>query len=139
MMAPAIALLRNRWVLLIGGLVYMGLIWSIFLVVNHQEIVRAELLRSPTSVHKQDVMEMYESLGRQESWVEDDVMLMRLTEALVYQGRGAEARKISQGLLLKNPKDHSLRFQVALALHNAGLYEEAESHFSILLGERGDK
>ena len=139
MMAPAIAFLRNRWVLLIGGLVYMGLIWSIFLVVNHQEIVRAELLRSPTSVPKQEVMEMYEAFGRQEAWAQDDVMLMRLTEALVHQGKNEEAGEISQGLLLKNPKDHSLRFQVALGLHNAGLYEEAESHFSILLEERGDK
>ncbi len=138
-MAPAIALLRNRWVLLMGGLVYLGLIWGAFLIVNHDDIVRAELLRSPASVHKQDVMEMYESFERQEAWVQDPVMVMRLTEALVHQGKNDEARAISQSVLLKNPKDHSLRFQVALALHNAGLYEEAETHFSILLEEREGK
>ena len=139
MMNPGIALLRNRWMLLImiGG--YLVLIWGVFVLVNHEDIVRADLLRSPTTLKQPDVMDMYEAFERQAEWIQDDVMLMRLTEALIHQGKKREAREVSQQLLLSNPEDHVLRFQVALALHNAGLYEEAEVHFSILLEERGEK
>jgi len=138
-MDPVIALLRNKWVLLFGGVAYLGLIWSMFVFVNHDEMVRAELLRSPTTVSQRDVVKMYEAFGQHDPWVKDDVMVLRLTEALVYQGRVEEARNTSQMLLLNNPHNDALRFQVALAMHNGGLYEEAETHFSILLKERGDE
>lgn len=138
MMAPAIALLRNKWVLLIGGLVYMGLIWSIFLVVNHHEIVQGELHRSPTTLDEQSVMEMYKAFQQQDAQIHDELSLLKLTEALIHQGKLQEAQEVSHGLLVQEPTDQSLRFQLALALHNAGLYEEAESHFSILLEERGE-
>lgn len=138
MMAPMIALLRNKWVLLIGGLVYMGLIWSIFLIVNHQAIVHGDLHRSSATLDEQSVMEMYEAFNKQDAWIHDELSLLRLTEALIHRGKVQEAQEVSQSLLGATSMDPSIRFQVALALHNAGLYEEAEFHFSILLEERGE-
>ena len=123
--------------MMVGG--YLVLIWGVFVLVNNEDIVRADLLRSPTTLQEPDVIEMYEAFEEQDEWIQDDVMLMRLTEALIHQGKTREAREVSQKLLLRNPQDHVLRFHVALALHNAGLYEEAERHFSILLQERGEK
>ncbi len=136
---PGIVLLKNRWLLtlMVGG--YLVLIWSVFVVVNHEEIVRADLLRSPPTLQESAVMEMYGAFESHPEWIQDDVLLMRLTEALIHQGKTQEAQEVSLGLWRRNPDDRSLRFQVALALHNSGLYEEAETHFSILLEEREDK
>ncbi len=138
MIAPALMLLKSRWFLMIMVSCYLLLIWGVFVVVNHEEIVQASLLRSPTNVPSKDVMELYGGFQRQAAWTRDDVMLMRLAEALIHQGHIPEARQVSLALLARNPEDRALRFQVALALHNAGLYEEAEPHFSILLEEQGN-
>jgi len=138
MRVPTIALLGNRWILLVGGLVYLGLVWSVFLVVNHQEIVHGELHRSPTTVDPNAVMEMYEAFQKKEEWIHEQRSLLKLMEALLHQGKVGKAQEVSQYVLAKQPMDQNIRFHVALAWHNAGRYEEAEVHFSILLEERGE-
>jgi len=139
MMGLDISVLRNKWLLLCLGVVYVAVIWGVFVVVNHQEHVRGELTRSPETLQKTTVMEMYDSFKQKESWVQNKMVLLRLSEALIHQGKIRAAQEVSEEALRLDPSDHELRLQLALALHNAGYYEEAESHFTILLQERGEK
>ncbi len=133
-----VSLLRNGWAMVFAGTVYVTGIWGIFLVVNQKELVRAELVRAPESVDEQALMELYALFQEGERWPDNRLTLGYLSEALIHHGRVQEATMVSQEAFRWLSSHRPMRFRLALAFHNAGLYEQAESHFSILLEERGE-
>ncbi len=133
-----VSLLRNWWVIATFGALYVAGIWGVFLMVNQREIVRAELVRAPRNVSEPSVLELYGRFQEGERWPDHPSTLGYLSEALIHHGKVREADNVSQEAFRVASADRDLRFRIALALHNAGLYERAESHFSILLQERGE-
>lgn len=136
-MMNATALLRNRWFLTGFLLCYVGLLWVLFLDIYKPDILIYKLYRGEQQADQQTIMQLYQDLMSAEPTERNMISYIRLAEVLARQGRPSEASNMWNLLAAMEPKNSGLRLRLAMALHNAGKYAEADDHFAKLLKESG--
>ena len=129
-----ITLLRNKWVLGIALACYVVAIWALFITMNGKQITWAGFLNNPEMAEPQVIVELYHDIVSSEHTV-DRNRLIHLGDGLTRIGRYSEALEVQRRIYDDGPQDRAAQLQLALALHNAEQYDEAEAHYSILLKE----
>ncbi len=129
-----IALIRNRWFLVGFGVVYVTVLWGAFQRIYRTEIVLDRLYSSESTPNPDVALESYRDMTdagpprpRNARW------FYRLAEVLTRAGKDDEAIEVWDRLVALRPHDRSLNARLALDLHNAERYGEAEQYFRELL------
>lgn len=129
-----IIVLRNKGVLCIGLACYVVAIWALFVTMNEQDITWAGFVNNPEMTEPQVIVALYQDLVVSEHPVTRN-RLVHLSEGLARIGRYSDALEVQRRIYDDGPHNRAAHLHLALALHNAEQYEEAEAHFSMLLQE----
>jgi len=130
-----IQLIRNGWVVGVAGLLYGAAVWGGFQWIYTAEIVLERLEQAVEAPDPAAAMRVHEQIAR--SRVRRDALdsFVKLGQVLERAGRRDAAIEIWRRVVAVVPEDEGLRMRLALTLHNAGRYAEAEPHFAALLRE----
>lgn len=130
-----IRLIRNGWVIGIVLALYSAALWGGFVRTYEAVIDLQRLARSPDHPEPERVVRLYETIARSRLKRTNLETFVTLGEVLERAGQWNQAVTIWQWAAAAVPEDDGLRWRLALALHNAGRYTEAETYFAALLRE----
>lgn len=128
-------LIRNGWFIGAVGLLWGGAVWSDFQWLYRAEIELERLARAVEAPNPARAMRVYEQIAYSRARRDDLDTFVTLGQVLERAGRADEAIKVWRRVVAVVPEDEGLRMRLALTLHNAGRYGEAEPHFAALLRE----
>jgi tetratricopeptide (TPR) repeat protein len=128
-------LIRNGWFIGIIGLLYGTAAWGGFQWIYGAEIELERLARSVEAPDPDRVMRVHERIAASRVRRDDLEPFVKLGQVLERAGRGDVALEVWRRVVAVVPEDDGLRMRLALTLHNADRYEEAEPHFAALLRE----
>ncbi len=131
----SIQLIRNGWFIGTIGLLYGAAVWSGFQWIYTAEIVLERLEQAVEAPDPAAAMRVYEQIARSRVRRDDLDSFVKLGQVLERAGRADEAIEVWRRVAAAIPEDEGLRMRLALTLHNAGRYAEAELHFAALLRE----
>lgn len=130
-----IRLIRNGWFVGVAGLLYGVAVWGSFQWIYTTEIVLERLEQAVEAPDPAAVMRVYEQIARSRVRRDDLDSFVKLGQVLERAERRDAAIEIWRRVVAVVPEDEGLRMRLALTLHNAGRYAEAEPHFAALLRE----
>lgn len=130
-----IQLIRNGWFIGAVGLLWGGAVWGGFQWIYTAEIVLERLEQAVEAPDPAAAMRVYEQIARSRVRRDDLDSFVKLGQVLERAGRADEAIEVWRRVAAAIPEDEGLRMRLALTLHNAGRYSEAELHFAALLRE----
>lgn len=128
-------LIRNGWFIGIIGLLYGAAVWGGFQWIYTAEIVLERLEQAVEVPDPAAIMRVYEQIAHSRVRRDDLDTFVTLGQVLERAGRADEAIEVWRRVAAAIPEDEGLRMRLALTLHNAGRYAEAEPHFAALLRE----
>ena len=130
-----IQLIRNGWFIGTIGLLYGAAVWGGFQWIYAAEIVLERLEQAVEAPDPAAAMRVYEQIARSRVRRDDLDSFVKLGQVLERAERADEAIEVWRRVAAAIPEDEGLRMRLALTLHNAGRYAEAEPHFAALLRE----
>jgi len=130
-----IALIRHRWIAGAALLLYGAVLWGGFQRIYRAEIELQRLARAPEAPNPERTDHVYRAIMRSPVRRTNLEIFVALGDLLERAGRWNEAVLVWQQTAAAAPEDRGFRWRLALALHNAGRYAEAERYFAELLGK----
>lgn len=131
-----IRLIRNKLFLIPFFLFYSWVLWMLFQITYDNEILLNRLYKSKRSPdYSKEAIRLYRGMMSQELTRRRIGSFYRLIEVLERAERKEEIVTVLEKMFRLMPEDEYLRSSLAIALHNAGRYLEAEEHFIKLLKE----
>ena len=130
-----IQLIRNGWFIGTIGLLYGAAVWGGFQWIYTAEIVLERLEQAVEAPDPAAAMRVYEQIARSRVRRDDLDIFVKLGQVLERAGRADEAIEVWRRVVVTIPEDEGLRLRLALTLHHASRYAEAEPHFAALLRE----
>ncbi len=128
-------LIRNGWFIGAVGLLWGGAVWGDFQWLYTAEIELERLARAVEAPDPVRAIRVYEQIAHSRARRDDLDTFVTLGQVLERSGRADEAIEVWRRVVVAIPEDEGLRLRLALTLHNAGRYAEAEPHFAALLRE----
>lgn len=128
-------LIRNGWFIGAIGLLYGTAVWGGFQWIYTAEIELERLEQAVEAPDSARTMRVYEQIIHSQARRDDLDTFVTLGQILERAGRADEAIEVWRRVAAAIPEDEGLRLRLALTLHNAGRYGEAEPHFAALLRE----
>jgi len=130
-----IQLIRNGWFVGVIGLVYSAAVWGGFQWTYTAEIELERLEQAVEAPAPAAALRVYADVARSRVRRSDLETFVRLGQVLERAGQADEAIEVWRRVVATIPEDDGLRLRLALALHHAGRYADAEPHFALLLKE----
>jgi len=131
----AIELIKNRWAMSLVACIYAAVLWGGFQWIYRHEIELQRLARAPETPSPERTIRVYEALMRSPVKRTTLETFVVLGDFLERTDRWHEAVLVWQRTAAVAPEDQGFTWRIALALHKAGRYTEAERYFAELLGE----
>ncbi|MCZ7625636.1 MAG: hypothetical protein C3F12_05545 [Candidatus Methylomirabilota bacterium] len=129
------SLISNRWVVGVALLLYGALLWGGFQWIYRAEIELQRLAHATETPNPERTGRVYEAIMRSPVKRTNLETFVALGDLLERTERWNEAILVWRHTVAVAPENHGFRWRLALALHNAGRYTEAERYFAELLGE----
>lgn len=134
----SVKLIRNKWFLIAFSLFYFGIVWGLFRIFYHKEILLQKMYKGGDTPDALQVMTLYKKMMKTAPKRGNFHSFYRLAKILARIERKKEVIKVLNKLIKTAPEDRELRLWLAVELHNQGRYREAEKHFVALLKNRKD-
>lgn len=131
----AIRFIRNRWVIGVVLALYGAILWGGFQRIYGGEIELQRLAHAPETPNPEQAMRAYETISRSRVTRTNLETYVALGDLLERTQRWNEAARIWRRVAAAAPEQEWPRGRLTVALHNAGRYDEAETHFVELLRE----
>lgn len=128
-------LIRNRWVMGVVLALYGTILWGGFHWIYGNEIELQRLARASDTPSPEQAMRAYETISHSRVTRTNLETFVALGDLLERVEHWNEAARIWRRVAAAAPEQEWPRGRLTLALHNAGRYAEAETHFVELLGE----
>lgn len=128
-------LIRNGWFIGVIGLLYGTVVWGGFQWLYTAEIELERMARAMEAPDPVRAIRAYEQIAHSRARRDDLDTFVTLGQVLERSGRADEAIEVWRRVVVAIPEDEGMRLRLALTLHNAGRYGEAEPHFAALLRE----
>jgi Flp pilus assembly protein TadD len=130
-----VTLLHHRGFLALFACSYVVALWFAFLWFHNDEIAIRRWFNGELPIdHEQAAVVA-------QHWMDIDLterhsrLLGQLADVLLRSGNADQGIRILERLVTAKPGDAALRMHLALILHQAGRFQDAERHFGILLEE----
>lgn len=132
----SIKLIRNRWFLLTFSLFYLGIIWTSFQWVYHEELLLQNIYKGNNLPDTGQVMSLYSKMMKSVQKNSEFNSFYRLAKILTRVEKRKETIKVLNRMIKIAPEDGEVRLWLAIEFYNQKRYREAEKHFAMLLRKK---